>query len=127
MVLYPGSGVYLELCEWPSNHMKESEWKKFKKLKEICLERYCKAVLEETKEICWAEEKSSHERYNELYQLIRKRDKELGKAFDGLSRSKAHLQLMMMYRMGLVKEDELDAFEPETKDNIHETIRMLNS
>ena len=107
--------------------MKESEWKKFKNLKEICLERYCKAVLDETKELCEAEERSNHERYVEIYQLLRQRDKELGKAFDGLSRSKADFQLMIMYRMGLVKEDELDVFEPEAKDNIRETIKMSNS
>ena len=107
--------------------MKESEWKKFKRLKEICLERYCKAVLDETNEVCRTEEKSNHERYIELYKLIRERDKELGRAFDGLSRSKAHFQLLAMYRMGLVTEDELDVFEPETKDHIRETIKIWNS
>jgi hypothetical protein len=108
--------------------MKESEWKKFKKLKEKCLERYCKSILEESKEICTiVDMKSNHERYIELYQLIRQRDKELGTAFDGLSRSKADFQLMMMYKMGLVNENELDVFEPETKDNLLETTRMRNS
>jgi len=107
--------------------MKESEWKKFKKLKEICLERYCKGVLKQAQAICEPEENSNHDRYIELYQLMRKRDKELGKAFDGLSRNLAHTQLMFMYRMGLVEEEELDEFEPETKDNIRETIKMFSS
>lgn len=107
--------------------MKESEWKKFKNLKEICLEHYCKAVIEETKEICEVNEKSSHEKYIDLYQMIRKRDKDLGKAFDGLSRSQAYYQLMMMYRMGLVEENELEAFEPKTKNNIRETVGIINS
>jgi hypothetical protein len=115
------------LGEGHSNQMKESEWKKFKRLKEICLERYCNAVIEEAQVVCKFEGKSNHERYIELYQLMRNRDKELGKAFNGLSRGQAHVQLMMMYRMGLVKENELDEFEPETKDNIRETIRTFNS
>jgi len=107
--------------------MKESEWKKFKKLKEKCLERYCSTVLEEARELCNLFDKSNHARYIDLYQLMRNRDKELGRSFDGLSRSKAHGQLMMMYRMGLVEENELDVFEPETKDHIRETVRILDS
>ena len=81
--------------------MKESEWKRFKRLKDICLDRYCNSVLEEATEICSQEAKSNHDRYIELYQLMRKRDKELGKAFDGLSRNQSHIQLMMMYRMNV--------------------------
>jgi len=107
--------------------MKESEWKKFKKLKDKCLQRYCSAVLEEAQELCNLSDKSNHERYIDLYQLMRNRDKDLGRAFDGLSRNKAHSQLLMMYRMGLVEENELDVFEPETKDHIRETVRMLGS
>ena len=107
--------------------MKESEWKKFKRLKDICLERYCKSVLEESMTICQHEKKPNHDRYIELYQLMRKRDKELGKAFDGLSRNLAHIQLLTMYRMELVTDEELDEFEPETKDHIRETLRIFNS
>jgi hypothetical protein len=94
--------------------MKESEWKKFKTLKRNCLERNCNSVLEEAQTICKLTEKSNHDRYLNLYELIRDRDKELGKAFDELSRCKADYQLMMMYRMQLVEEDELEEFEPET-------------
>ncbi len=103
--------------------MKESEWKKFKRQKEKCLERYCKGVLKEAQAICELEDNSNHDRYIELYQLMRKRDKELGKTFDGLSRNLAHTQLMLMYRIGLVKEEELDEFETDTKDFIHATIK----
>ncbi len=107
--------------------MKESEWKKFKRLKDICLERYCDSVLDEAMKACQQEEKSKHEIYIELYQLIKKRDKEVGKTFDGLSRNLAHVQLMTMYRMELVKDEELDEFEPETKNNIRESLRILNA
>jgi hypothetical protein len=107
--------------------MKESEWKIFKNLKEICLERYCNKVLEEAQNICELKEKSSHNRYQDLYELVRNRDKELGKAFDGLSRSKADYQLMMMYRMQLIEEGELEEFESETKDNIRRTLKVLDS
>jgi hypothetical protein len=107
--------------------MKESEWKKFKRLKEQCLERYCEEVLNDAQKICVLDGKSNHERYIELYQLMRNKDKGLGKAFDGLSRSLAHSQLLLMYRMGLVQESELDEFEADTVNSIKETLKIWNS
>jgi hypothetical protein len=98
--------------------MKESEWKKFKKLKDACLERFCERVLTTASSIASSKEKNSQERYYDLYQLIQDQDRELEKAFDGLSRSKAFMQLLLMYRMELVEEWELDEFEDETKDEI---------
>jgi hypothetical protein len=107
--------------------MKESEWKKFKKLKEKCLERYCEEVLSDAQSICNLDGKTNHERYLELYQLMKTKDKELGKAFDGLSRNLAHSQLLLMFRKGLVREAELNEFEIETINSIKETIKIWNS
>jgi hypothetical protein len=98
--------------------MKESEWKKFKKLKETCLERFCEQVLVKANLISSSENKNAPERYYDLYQLINSKDKELESAFDGMSRSKAFMQLLLMYRMELIEEKELDEFEDETKDEI---------
>ena len=104
--------------------MKESEWRKFKKLRKICLERFCDQVLSEAKSVCSSRDQSSQESYYDLYQLIHDKDKELAKAFDGLSRNKAFIQLMLMFRMGLVEEWQLDEFEDETKDKIREFTKM---
>jgi len=98
--------------------MNESEWKKFKKLKDICLERFCKRVLTKAGSIASAKDKTSLDSYYDLYQLIQDEDKNLEKAFDGLSRSRAFMQLLLMYRMDLVEESELDEFEDETKNEI---------
>ena len=98
--------------------MKESEWKKFKNLKETCLERFCEQVLASAESVISSKDKNASEKYYDLYQLIHDKDKELELAFDGLSRSKAFMQLLLMYRMELVEEKELDEFEDETKDEI---------
>jgi hypothetical protein len=100
--------------------MIESEWKKFKKLRKICLERFCNEVLAEARSVCDSEEPNALERYYGLYQLIQDKERELEKAFDGLSRSKAFMQLLLMYKMGLVEENQLDEFEDETKAQIKE-------
>ena len=80
--------------------------------------------------ICKSDEKTAHRRYGDLYKLIKDKDKDLANAFDGLSRSKAFTQLMLMYRMGLVEEKQLDEFEDETKNSISRYCqpgRLMNS
>jgi len=72
-------------------------------------------------------DKTAHEKFGDLYDLIRARDKEMTNAFDGLSRSQAFVQLMLMYRMGLVEENQLDEFEDETKNKIREIVNLDNS
>ena len=74
--------------------------------------------------ICKSDEKTAHRRYGDLYKLIKDKDKDLANAFDGLSRSKAFTQLMLMYRMGLVEEKQLDEFEDETKNSIRDIVNQ---
>jgi hypothetical protein len=63
--------------------------------------------------------KTNHERYGAIYGLIHDRDKELAHAFNGASRSKALFQLAHIYRLGLLTDEEMSRFSPET----HEIIR----
>lgn len=105
--------------------MKESEWKKFKKIKQSSLQKFCDGVLTETRFICDSKAQTAHERYGELYDLIHQRNKEMASAFDGLSRSKAFTQLMLMYRLGLVEESELDEFEDDTKNSIRNVVKGI--
>ncbi len=97
---------------------RESDWKKFTKLKKIALERFCESVLVESRVLCDREDLTAHERYSELYKIIQKRDRELGRAFDGHSRSRADQQLRDMYNKGLVTDDELSKFSEKTRNLI---------
>jgi hypothetical protein len=103
-------------------HGRESDWKKFTKLKKIALERFCESVLDESRMLCDRENLTSHERYLDLYKIIQKRDKELGRAFDGHSRSRADQQLRDMYNKGLVTDEELSKFSEETQSFV--TLRF---
>lgn len=96
-------------------HGREADWKKFTKLKEIALERFCEMVLDESRKICDRENTTAHENYVALYQIIRKRDKEIARLFDGHSRSRADLQLLGMYNFELISEDDLSQFSEETQ------------
>ena len=97
-------------------HDRESDWNKFTKLKKIALERFCESVLDESRMLYDKENLTAHERYLELYRVIQKRDKELCRAFDGHSRSRADQQLREMYIKGLVTDDELSKFSEETRN-----------
>jgi hypothetical protein len=44
-------------------HGRESDWKKFTKLKKIALERFCDSVLEESRKLCDKENSTSHDNY----------------------------------------------------------------
>ena len=66
--------------------------------------------------LCDRENLTAHEKYLDIYKIIQKRDYELGRVFDGHSRSRADQQLRDMYNKGLVTDDELSKFSEETQN-----------
>jgi hypothetical protein len=88
----------------------EKDWKHFKRIRQIALDRYCTAILQEAQEICGSESTSSHERYLKLYSLIQEHNKAMKFPFDGLGRSSATLKLKVMCDMGLVTDEEMQGF-----------------
>ena len=97
-------------------HDRESDWKEFKILKSNALERCCESVLSEFIELARRPGASEYDRYVDLYQLLRARDKVLASVFDELSRSTADLQLGVMYARGIVTDDELSQFSEKTQE-----------
>ena len=98
---------------------RESDWKKFKKLKESALERFCESVLEESRKLCDGKNMTAYEAYLDLYQFIQERDKKLSIVFDGHSRSRADQQLRDMYIMGLITDSELSQFSEKTQSYVN--------
>ena len=84
--------------------MTESDWKLFKKIKEEALQKFCSNILKGISETIETQESSTHERYLQVYERVRGSDKELGQIFDGLSRSKAHMQLLIIRSKGLANQ-----------------------
>ena len=88
----------------------EKDWRAFKALKADALERYCASILAESAAVSADMERTAHERYLAVYTLIQARNREMAKAFDGHSRSKARYQLRMMHTMGLITDEDLQRF-----------------
>jgi hypothetical protein len=101
----------------------ESDWKKFKPLREQALERFCGRVLDEVAQIGSAQTKSRHERYIAIYQMTRERDKEIDQIFDTLRRSTAIMQICSLRLHGLLTDDEVRQFSPEIVNAVERFVR----
>lgn len=93
----------------------ESDWRRFKKLREVALDRFCRQVLDECQVICRKDSSTAHERYGELFGLLQDRNREMARAFDDLRRSTATHCLIVMHQLGLLTEQELSEFSSDVQ------------
>jgi hypothetical protein len=93
----------------------EPDWKLFRQLHPLALERFCERALADVGRLASEAGKSAHERYLAVFRLLQRRDKELAEAFNDLRRSAALLQLAILCSRGLVTDEELARFSPETR------------
>lgn len=93
--------------------MKESDWKHFKRVKELALERFCAEAMSDFEEAIQKDDPSNHGRYLYLYKLVENADKRMSLLFDGHSRSRAQLQLTLFRSEGLLEDHELEGMSDE--------------
>jgi len=99
--------------------IREADWKVFRKLHPVLLDRYCQKVLLEISRLGTEENKSDHERYLAVYRAVQKHDREIDLLFNNPKRSSALMQLLAINNRELLTEEELSLFSAD----IHE---MLN-
>jgi hypothetical protein len=96
----------------------ERDWKHLRTVKAAALERFCERVLQECAGVLAETDLTAHERYLKLFKLIDRRDDELAGAFDDLRRSTAIFRLMTMRSLGVVTDEEMEGFTPETRSTV---------
>ena len=96
----------------------ESDWKIFRELRELALERFCKRVLEELERLHLNVSRSHHERFLDVFELLQDRNEELAHAFDDPRRSRMIVQLAAIHAHGLLEPDELARFTAGTRDTV---------
>ena len=101
----------------------EDDWRRFKELKTVALERFCERVLVECGEVLGDHDRSSHDRYLELFHLMKERDREMAGAFDYHSRSKTVMQLIAMRRLDVVSAEDLQTFSSKTRNTVETAVR----
>lgn len=101
----------------------ENDWKRFKDVKRVALERFCERILVECREVLEDRDRSAHDRYLELFRLMKERDRELAGVFDYHSRSKTVMQLIAMRRLNVVSGEDLLSLSSETRNRIEAAVR----
>jgi hypothetical protein len=103
-----------------ASEIKESDWKLFRRLHQVALERFCGRVLAELRSALADTDDRNHERYLNVFDLIRKRDKTIGRLFNDLRRSNALILLANIKHEGLLTAAELAQFSPEARQAIED-------
>ena len=93
----------------------ESDWRHFKQVHQVLLERFCQRTLDDLGAMLRASEGSAHEQYRRAYDLLVDRDEELARVFDDFRRSTAVMQLAIMRRTELLSDDEFSVFSEQTQ------------
>jgi hypothetical protein len=96
--------------------IRESDWKLFRELRAVALDRFCHRTLVELGRLANDGTKSHHERYLMVFELLRRRDRELADVFDNPRRSTALLQLALIQSRALLSEEEFARFSAETRE-----------
>lgn len=104
-----------------SSTIRESDWKTFRKLRALALDRFCVRSLDEVQTLCKAADRSAHERYRDVFGLMAKRDREIERLFDPHTRSRATLQLIALCEWQLIGETELE----ELSDDLQTTVKEM--
>lgn len=101
------------------DQIKESDWKVFKKLYPLALERFYDRAVKELQKAIVEGKGSSEDKYHRIYKMVHSRDKKLANLFDGAyRRSKAFIQLVSYYREGLITKEELSQISEENRNRI---------
>ena len=96
----------------------ERDWKTFRKMIPNLRERYLKDKNLEIKKLLEAKNKNETERFWEARHRIEKERKILVDCLDGHSRSNMFRHMILMYGYGILKEEDLNEFSDELKNQI---------
>ena len=101
-----------------SREIAESDWKLFRKLRALALERFCERALAEITRLTAGPSGTSHERYLAVYARLQEQDRELGRLFNDPRRSTAVHQLAGLRERDLLTADEYEQFSPELRTRV---------
>jgi hypothetical protein len=107
--------------------IKESDWKIFRQLHVVALERFCQRVLDDSERLHGDTSQSAYERYVAIYRLLDERDKEVALLFNDLRRSTALWQIAALKGRGLLTEEEFARFSQETQSRVAALLGELTA
>jgi len=107
-----------------SREIAESDWKMFRKLHAVALERFFERAVSEIERPVSDKGKPSRDRYWDAVEFIKSNRKELARLFDDMRRSTALLQLAAIYSQKLLTAEEMSRFSPEARETVEAYLRI---
>jgi hypothetical protein len=101
-----------------SGTIPEADWKVFRSLHPIWIDRFCKRVNAELSRMLSDESRDAYEQYLAAYKLMQERDKEIANAFDDFRRSTAIVQIAIIRKLGVITDEELGRFSESTRASL---------
>jgi hypothetical protein len=104
------------LAEYQRRELSESDWKVFRKLHALALDRFCQRILADVRRLTSDTSESHHKRYLDLYEFVKRKDRELAEMFDNPRRSVAFEQMALIWSKNLVTEEEMSGFSLRARE-----------
>lgn len=104
-------------------HIPESDWKQFRPLRDKALANLCDKVLAEIIATTADDALSSHQKYLKIYDRIQDYDDDIGRIFDGYSRSRALSQLAMIQSHHLLEPEDFECLSELTQEYLAQCKR----
>jgi len=102
----------------------ERDWKIFREVREVALERLCERALGDAKAVVEDATKTHHQRFLELFDLLVERNRDVARGFDDLRRSTMLPQLAFILRLGLLEADEFGRFSSGTREMVEALAKL---
>jgi hypothetical protein len=93
----------------------EADWRVFRSLHPIWIDRFCKRVNGELLRALSDDSRDAYQQYLAAYKLMHERDKEIASAFDDFRRSTAIFQIAIIRKLGVITDEELGRFSESTR------------
>ena len=105
-------------------HIKESDWKYLRKIKDAILNRHCNAILEVIGLINENRKGEEHKSYIQIYRLLEDKDKEIATTYNDIKRSNAIEKIYLMRRHLAMTDTEFSKFSEETQDRVNHILSL---
>lgn len=105
-------------------HIKESDWKYLRSIKDQVLNRHCDGILEVIDLILQNRKSEEHKSYIQIYNLINRKDDEIAITHNDLKRSNAIEKICHMRRHFAMTDEEFSKFSDETKDIVNSILEF---
>jgi hypothetical protein len=101
-----------------SGAIPEADWRVFRSLHPIWIDRFCKRVNGELLRALSDDSRDAYEQYRAANKLMHERDEEIANAFNDFRRSTALFQIAIIRKLGVITDEELGRFSESTRASL---------